>query len=41
MIITEKSDSIFSILPEIQNKIVNREYSYGNVAPETLALTLL
>jgi ADP-ribosylglycohydrolase len=41
MSIVEKSDSVFSILPEIQNKIVNREYSYGNVAPETLALTLI
>ena len=41
MIITEKSTSIFSILPEIQSKIVNREYSYGNVAPETLALTFI
>lgn len=37
--ITEKSKSIFSILPELHNSIVNREYSYGNVAPETLALT--
>ena len=36
-----KSDSIFSILPELQNRIVNREYSYGNIAPETLALTLV
>jgi len=41
MSIVKNSDSIFSILPEIQNKIVNREYSYGNVAPETLALTLI
>jgi ADP-ribosylglycohydrolase len=41
MCISEKSDSIFYILPEIQNKIVNREYSYGNVAPETLALTFI
>jgi len=41
MKITENSDSIFSILPEIQNNIINREYSYGNVAPETLALTFI
>jgi len=41
MSLVEKSDSVFSILPEIQNKIVNREYSYGNVAPETLALTFI
>lgn len=37
--ITDNCDSIFSVLPELHNKIVNREYSYGNVAPETLALT--
>ncbi len=30
--------SIFSILPELHEGIVNREYSYGNSAPETLAL---
>jgi len=41
MSIVEKSDSVFSILPEIQNNIINREYSYGNVAPETLALTFI
>lgn len=41
MSIVKNSDSIFSILPEVQNKIVNREYSYGNSAPETLALTLI
>jgi ADP-ribosylglycohydrolase len=39
--IAEKGNSIFSILPDIQNNIVNREYSYGNVAPETLALTFV
>ena len=41
MSIAGKSDSVFSILPEIQNNIVNKEYSYGNVAPETLALTFI
>jgi ADP-ribosylglycohydrolase len=41
MKITGNIDSIFSILPEIQNNIINREYSYGNVAPETLALTFI
>lgn len=41
MKLTEKSDSVFSILPEFSNNIVNREYSYGNVAPETLALTFI
>jgi ADP-ribosylglycohydrolase len=39
LLIIRESKSIFSILPELQNEIVNREYSYGNVAPETLALT--
>jgi ADP-ribosylglycohydrolase len=37
--ISEGVHSIFSIVPELQQKIVNREYSYGNVAPETLALS--
>lgn len=41
MSIVKNSDSVFSILPEIQNKIVNREYSYGNIAPETLALSFI
>jgi ADP-ribosylglycohydrolase len=41
MNLAEKSDSVFSILPELQNRIVNREYSYGNIAPETLALTFV
>ena len=39
--ISENCNSIFSIIPEIQNNIVNREYSYGNLAPETLALTFI
>jgi len=33
-------NSIFEIFPQLSEAIVNREYSYGNVAPETLALTL-
>ncbi|MDP2366270.1 MAG: ADP-ribosylglycohydrolase family protein, partial [Ignavibacteria bacterium] len=41
MKIVEKTNSIFSIIPEIQNNIVNREYSYGNAAPETLALSFI
>lgn len=40
-LLAERSGSIFSILPELNSKIVNREYSYGNAAPETLALTFL
>lgn len=34
------TNSIFEIFPQLSEAIVNREYSYGNVAPETLALTL-
>lgn len=34
-------DSLFSMHPKIQNTIINREYSYGNAAPETLALTFV
>lgn len=41
MKLSKGNDSIFSILPDLQNSIVNREYSYGNVAPETLALTFI
>jgi ADP-ribosylglycohydrolase len=37
--LTEGGGSVFSLLPELQNKISNHEYSYGNIAPETLALT--
>lgn len=37
-LIVRESKSIFSILPDLQKEIVNREYSYGNAAPETLAL---
>ena len=33
--------SLFSILPKLQNTVVNREYSYGNAAPETLALAFV
>ena len=41
MQIAQKSESVFSIIPELHNRIVNREYSYGNVAAETLALTFV
>jgi len=34
------TNSIFEIFPQLCDAIVNREYSYGNVAPETLALAL-
>ncbi len=37
----DNGGSVFSMHPIIQNSIINREYSYGNAAPETLALTFL
>ncbi len=39
--IANKGGSLFSMLPELQNATINREYSYGNAAPETLALTFV
>lgn len=36
-----RGKSIFSTLPQLTNTTINREYSYGNVAPETLALTFV
>ncbi len=33
------SGSLFAVLPKLQDAVLNREYSYGNAAPETLALT--
>lgn len=38
MAIVKHPGSLFSFLPELQNRVLNREYSYGNAAPETLAL---
>ncbi len=37
----DEGESLFAIHPIIQNTLVNQEYSYGNAAPETLALTFL
>lgn len=34
------ADSLLSLLPLLNGAIVNREYSYGCAAPETLAVTL-
>lgn len=34
------ANSTLEIFPQLSETIINREYSYGNVAPETLALTL-
>lgn len=39
--ITEHNSSVFELIPVLQEKIVNREYSYGNIAAETLALTFV
>ncbi|NUN68876.1 MAG: ADP-ribosylglycohydrolase family protein [Bacteroidetes bacterium] len=36
--ITAGASAVVPLIPELQRKIVNREYSYGNVAAETLAL---
>ena len=37
--LTEGVNSIHSIFPELHDKVLNRTYSYGNIAPETIALT--
>jgi ADP-ribosylglycohydrolase len=34
------ADSLLAVVPKLSNEIINKEYSYGAVAPETLALTL-
>ena len=39
--ICQDAESIFSVLPMINQEVINREYSYGSVAPETLAMTLV
>ena len=38
--IAKSANSIFEIHPELSATIINREYSYGGAAPESLALTL-
>ncbi|MCI0513833.1 ADP-ribosylglycohydrolase family protein [candidate division KSB1 bacterium] len=38
--ISEAATSIFDIFPRLSDQIINREYSYGDAAPETLALVL-
>jgi ADP-ribosylglycohydrolase len=37
----QKDKEVFDILPRLSESIINREYSYGSVAPETFALTLV
>ena len=39
--LVKKGESLFSMLPKLQNTVINREYSYGNASPETLALTFV
>ncbi len=39
--LVKECGSLFSVLPKLQNTIINQEYSYGNAAPETLALTFV
>jgi ADP-ribosylglycohydrolase len=39
--LVKECGSLFSVLPKLQNIVINREYSYGNAAPETLALTFV
>lgn len=34
------SQSTLAVMPSLSEAIINREYNYGNVAPETFALTL-
>jgi len=40
MSLCEGTTSLFEAIPILADEIVNREYSYGTAAPETLALTL-
>ena len=36
----DPSQSVLTVVPLLSEAIINREYNYGNVAPETFALTL-
>jgi len=38
--IAEESSSVFDAFPRLSDEIINREYSYGSAATETLALVL-
>jgi len=38
--LSKNKTSAFQILPALQKNILNREYSYGNAAPETFALAI-
>jgi len=36
----QEGAALFDIFPRLSERLINREYNYGNVAPEILALTL-
>lgn len=38
--ICDNADSVFTAIPELSREIINPEYSYASVGPETLAVTL-
>lgn len=40
MTICGNAETILEVAPELNREVINREYSYGSVAPETLAVTL-
>lgn len=37
----QNDQEVFDTLPRLSESLINREYSYGSVAPETFALTLV
>lgn len=37
----QNDQDVFDIFPRLSESLINREYSYGSVAPETFALTLV
>lgn len=40
MALCDEPNSLFGLIPLLSDKIINRIYSYGSLAPETVALTL-
>jgi len=38
--LSKNAESIFSVIPQLNHGVINREYSYGSIAPETLAVVL-
>jgi ADP-ribosylglycohydrolase len=41
ILMSNERESAFLLLPDLHSKIINREYSYGNAAPETLAVAFV